>query len=114
MGKKKLKRIAEKDFNELVNKIGFGPVSPPQQKQLEEIFYKYGEKRREGKDMEKKELKRIAEELASTTLKKIFEVIDENSTEGWDGKHIRALFWIYCEDERVEKEKMELLRNYSV
>jgi len=50
MKKKKTIRIAEKNFNELVNKIGFGPISPPQQKQLEEIFYKYGENKKKISD----------------------------------------------------------------
>ena len=42
--KKKTIRFKEGDFNNLV-KMGFGPISPPQQKQLENLFYKYEKKK---------------------------------------------------------------------
>jgi len=42
--KKKTIRVKEEDFNNLI-KMGFGPISPPQQKQLENLFYKYGKKK---------------------------------------------------------------------
>jgi len=42
--KKKTIRFKEGDFNNLV-KMGFGPISPPQQKQLENLFYEYGKKK---------------------------------------------------------------------
>jgi len=42
--KKKTIRVKEGDFNNLI-KMGFGPISPPQQKQLENLFYKYEKKK---------------------------------------------------------------------
>ena len=42
--KKKTIRVKEEDFNNLI-KMGVGPISPPQQKQLENLFYKYGKKK---------------------------------------------------------------------